>query len=244
MAEVSISYKLDLVVTLLDTTTGRIAEERQVLFYCNNELLSMNSSSAGVYILMNHGRHDMKILAQVKGYEPAEFFVCYDSLDGRYPIVEVPLVPIIKPYGYTDLCEISGSMEGIEEICAVSLNDVRAKICAYNAKKNTLRLFSSSQLDEGAYAVVHEKNMEFEEFRIIKKAERDLLLYLGEPMQSECVPEEGIARIVRGKVDANGRYLLRVRKDGAGTRYLIRFTVNGNKQYKLHSFDDEEGGTL
>lgn len=244
MAEISISYKLDLVIQLLDTTTGQTVGERQVLFYRDGQLLPMHLTSDGLYILMNHGRHDMKLLAKVKGYEPAEIFVCYDTLDSRYPIVEVPLIPIIRPYGYTDLCELSGTMEGIEELAAVSFNNVLAKVCAYNAKKNTLRLFSSSRLDEGAYAVLHEENMEYEEFRIIKKAERGLLLYLGEPMQSECIPEEGVARIVRGKVDVNGRYLLRVRKDGEGTRYLIRIKVNGDIQYKVHSFDEEERSTL
>ena len=243
MAEVSISYKLDLIVVLLDTTTGRVIEERQVLFHCGNQLLSLHASQAGMYILTNKGRNDKKILVEAKGYEPIEVSVCYDGLDAQYPLIEVPLIPVIRPYGYTNLCELSGEKKGLTDISAISINDKLARVCAYSARKNSLRLFSSSRLDEGAYAVFHEENMEFEEFRIIKKAEKDLLLYLDEPMQSECFPEEGIARIVRGSVDAKGRYLLRVVKDGKGTKYLIRYIINGKAAYELHSFGDEEGGT-
>lgn len=242
MADISISYKLDLIVELFDTTIGRSVAEKQVLFYADGRFLAMRSNRPGTYILMNHERADMKLRIEVKGYEPAEVDVCYEKLDKQYPSVEVQLIPIVKPYGYTDICELSGRIKGLTDISAISLNDKLASVCAYNAKKNTLRLFSSSRLDESSYAVLHEDSMEFEEFRVIKKTERDLLLYLAETMQGKCIPEEGVARIVRGSVDAKGRYLLRVRKDGKGTRYLIRYIIDGVTRYEEHSFYDGEGG--
>ena len=56
---------------------------------------------------------------------------------------------------------------------------------------------------------------------------------------TECKPEEGIVRIVRGMTDANGRYLLRVRMDGKGTKYLVRYTVFGVTKFKEFAFGDE-----
>ena len=88
------------------------------------------------------------------------------------------------------------------------------------------------------------ENMEFEEFRIVKKTENGLLLQIKEPLKAECKPEEGIARIVRGMTDVNGRYLLRVRKDGKGTDYLVRYTVNGKIGYERIIFGEQKERSL
>ena len=239
MAEGSISFKLDLLVLLLDTTTGLPINQKEVMFQSRNQILTMLQRSEGTYILLNHGRIDMELEISVKGYMPKKVSVRYEELSAAYPTIEASLIPVVNEYGYHDMCTIEGYMPGITDISAISLEEIDARLGAYNTKKRTLRLFSTKRLDENCYAILHKEDMEFEEFSIVKKAEKGLLLYLKEPLLKECRPEEGIVRIVRGEVDSNGRYLLRVRKDGKGTKYLVRYTVQGVSKYQSVVFDGE-----
>lgn len=244
MAEGNVSYKLDLIVHLLDTTTGLMISQREVIFSNGNHIVVMQERGDGTYILLNYGRVDMLLTIKVKGYLETVISVRYDELSPQYPTIEAQLIPVIKPYGYHDICSLEGIMPGISDIAAISLTETDAMLGAYNPKKTTIRLFSTRRLDENDYAVFHKESMEFEEFRIVKKAEKGLLLHIKEPLLMECKPEEGITRIVRGMTDINGRYLLRVRMDGKGTDYLVRYTVNGKTGYKRIAFGEQKERSL
>lgn len=244
MAEGNVRYKLDLIVNLLDTTTGIPISQKEVMFRSDGQIVSMLNREEGTYILLNHGRMDMELEISVKGYHILTVPVRYERLSELFPTIEAPMIPVIMPYGYSDMCSLEGNMPGITDLAAISLSRIDALLGAYNAKKNTLRLFESRELDENDYAVLHKEDMEFEEFRIVKKTEKGMLLQLKEPLLKECKPEEGIARIVRGKTEANGRYLLRVRMDGKGTKYLVRYTVNGVTKFKKFAFGEQTEGRL
>lgn len=240
MAEGSIHYRLDLIVLLLDTTTGLPIYQKEVMFKTGSQILPMLERDQGTYILLNYGRKDMELEINVKGYLQEKISVKYEQLSTQYPTVEVPLIPNTKVSGYHDICELEGYLPGIEDIAAISLGEMDARLGAYNAKKGILRLFSTRRLDECCYAILHKEEMKFEEFSIVKKAEDGFLLYLKEPLLQECKPEEGIARIVRGKIDTNDRYLLRVRLDGKGTEYLVRYTVKGITKYRQMFLSKDE----
>lgn len=239
MAEGNISYKLDLVVYLLDTTTGYPIEQKEVLFRKNGSVLAMLSKGAGVYILLNHDRIDAQLEISVKGYLSRSIALCYEKLDAQYPALEVPLIPELPTYGCTDICTLEGSKRGITDIVAISMTQTDAMLGAYNARKNTLRLFESRRLDEERYAIFHEEIKEFEEFRIVSKSDRGMQLQLKDSLTQECKPEESIVRIVHGMTDAKGRYLLRMRKDGKGTRYLVRYTVRGKTRFQEIEFGEQ-----
>ena len=102
---------------------------------------------------------------------------------------------------------------------------------SYQERKQALRLYYSKPLEESSYAIVHEQQQEFEEFRIQKRLDK-LCVRLVNPLAMPCRPEEKIARIVHGRVDENGRYLLRVLEEGDGTEYLVRYVVNGKASFK------------
>ena len=239
MADGNIRYKLNLIVDLIDTTTGMPIEQKEVIFRRNGQIVSLLGRGQGMYILLNYGREDMELEVSVKGYHPITVSVRYEELSKMFPEIEVPLIPVKLPYGYVDMGTLEGELPGITELSAVSLTRIDSSLGAYNAKKNTLRLFETRALNENVYAVLHKDNMEFEEFHITKKAEKGLLLQIKESLLTECKPEEGIVRIVRGMTDANGRYLLRVRMDGKGTKYLVRYTVFGVTKFKEFAFGDE-----
>ncbi len=59
MAEGNVRYKLDLIVNLLDTTTGIPISQKEVMFRSDGQIVSMLNREEGTYILLNHGRMDM-----------------------------------------------------------------------------------------------------------------------------------------------------------------------------------------
>ncbi|MBQ2257164.1 MAG: hypothetical protein II247_00620 [Lachnospiraceae bacterium] len=243
MAEGHISFKLDLIVHLVDTTTGYSVSQKQAVIRGNGETLVLLERGTGYYILINHGREDMHLEVNVKGYLPAEAEVSYANLSEDYPEVEIPLIPQIKSYGYTDLVTMEGNQSDIESIDAIPLHNPWAKTAGYVERKLLLKLFNAKEMNEQTYALYHEDKMQFEEFRIVQKKDK-LTLKLFSPLVGDCKPEEQVTRIIRGKTDQEGNYLLRVREDGNGTEYLVRYVVRGNAKYKRISFDHPEDRRL
>lgn len=224
-------YQLDLVVWLLDTTTGCPVTEQQVLFVQDGQTLPFHFRGAGVYVLLDGERKDGKMTVAVRGYLETAVDIRYGELTGRYPEVYVALIPDRPKYGSCDFVDISGTLSGISSISAVSLTDPFGKVVSYNAGKRQIKLSAARKLDEQAYALIHEQAECFEEFHVAS-AKNKLLLRLTQPLETELKPEEEISRIVRGRVEKNGNYLLRLREDGQGTHYLVRYVIKGRTTFK------------
>lgn len=239
MADAEIRYKLDLIVRLVDTTTGKKVEQRQVTFQSSGQVLLFQQRDEGVYILLNKGRNNMLLEISAFGYLPAKVAIRYEDLPESFPEVEVSLIPKISPKGFVEMVTLEGHCPGLTSIAAVSLKKSYGVVAGYQEKKKILKLFYSKPLEENSYAVVHEQLQEFEEFRIKKRLNK-LSIGLDEPLYTACKPETKIARIVRGKVESDGRYLLRVLDEGGGTEYLVRYVVNGNVSFKQFSTGDRK----
>ncbi len=243
MADASITYRLDLVVRLLDTTTGKPAAQRQVAFLADGSVMAMQERDTGLYVLLNRGRNDMHLTVQAKGYLETSVDICYANLSERYPEVEIPLIPEEKPYGYQDFVTIKGVMPGIESLAAVPLKSPSAKAANYLEKKQILKFFIAKSMEEKSYALVHEDRMEFEEFHIAKRIS-GLSVKLTDPLNEACRPEEPVARIVRGMTEPSGKYLLRIREGTSGMEYLIRYTADGKTVFKKISLEHPEDWRL
>lgn len=243
MADASITYRLDLVVRLLDTTTGQPAAQRQVAFLTDGRVINLQERDTGLYILLNHGRNDMRFTVQAKGYLETSVDICYADLSERYPEVEIPLIPEKKPYGWQEFVTIEGVMPGITSLAAVPLQNSSAKAASYLEKKQILKFFIAKSMEEKSYALVHMDRMEFEEFRIAKRI-NGLSVKLAAPLNESCRPEEPVARIVRGITEPSGKYLLRIREGTSGMEYLVRYTVDGKTVFKKISLDDPEDWRL
>ena len=243
MAEAHISFKLDLIIHLVDTTTGFPVSQRQTVIRGNGALLTVLERGTGYYILLNHGRENMHLEVEVKGYLPAVAEVTYTELPQDYPEVEIQLIPEVNPYGYTDLVTLEGTRPGIKSLDAIPMHNPCARTASYVERKQLLKLFNAKDLGEQTYALYHEEKMQFEEFRIAQKKD-ELTLKLSQPLAEECRPEEQVTRIIRGRIDREGNYLLRVREDGNGTEYLVRYVVRGKAKYKRISFDHPEDRRL
>ncbi len=229
--EAAICYRLDLVIRLVDTTVGCPVTERQVLFRENGRTLSFLSRGAGTYVLVNGERKDRRILITVRGYLETTADICYEALTGRYPEVYVELIPERPKYGGCDFVDFNGNLSGISSVAAVCLSAPSAKAVSYNANKRQLRILPARELDGKAYALIHAQADSFEEFRVAS-VKKKVLLQLEHPLETAFRPEEEIARIVRGRTEENGDYLLRLRVDGQGMQYLVRYVVNGKTNFK------------
>lgn len=239
MADAEIHYKLDLVVRLVDTTTGRPVGQRQVTFRRGDQILPFLMRDEGLYILLNHGREDMALSVCAVGYLPAQVKVCYAELPDAFPEVEAALIPESSGSGLIELLTFQGQYPGLESIAAVSLHEVYGAVGSYQERKQVLRLYHTKPLREVSYAVIHEKQQEFEEFRIRKRLDK-LSVKLEKPLATVCRPEDKVVRIIRGMVDEKGNYLLRIQPDGSGREYLIRCVVNGKTIFQKVSAENAQ----
>lgn len=231
MADAEIHYKLDLIVRLVDTTTGASIRQRQVAFTVEDKVIPFLRRDEGLYVLLNRGRNDMDLTIQVTGFLPAVVKIRYAELSESFPEVEAAMIPEISTSGFIDMLTLEGHCPGMESIAAVSLKKAYGAVDSYQEKRQTLRLYYTKPLEEMSYAVIHEQQQEFEEFQIKKRLDK-LNIKLTKPLQTACRSEEKIVRIVRGMVDESGKYLLRMQDDGDGTEYLIRYVVDGKAAFK------------
>ena len=238
MADAEIHYKLDLIVRLVDTTTGKKVGQKQIIFKSENQMLVFQRRDEGVYVLLNHGREDMTLEICAEGYLPMRKKICYEELSPKFPEVEVPLIPEAGRNRFVDYLTLEGNRPGITSVAAVSLKKPHGVVISYNARRQSLKLYYAKAFEEQTYAVIHEEAQEFEEFQIGKRLDK-LELKLVSPLNADCRPEEKINRIVHGKVDPDGHYILRVLDEGCGTDYLVRYEVNGQVSFKRFSTENQ-----
>lgn len=239
MADAEIYYKLNLIVRLVDTTTGKKIKERQVIFKADNQILALKRKDEGVYILLNYAGNDMILDISAIGYLPMQTKICFEELSARLPEVEVPLIPETGRNQFIDYLTLEGKKPGITSVAAVSFRNPHGALISYQPRRQSLKLYYAKTFEEQSYAVIHEETQEFEEFRVEKKLNK-LEIKLASPLVAKCEPKEKIGRIVRGKVDPDGHYLLRVLEDGSGTEYLIRYVVDGKESYERFSSGKKE----
>ncbi|MDO4292930.1 MAG: hypothetical protein Q4C65_06825 [Eubacteriales bacterium] len=235
MADARIQYRLDLIVRLVDTTTGEPVPERQTIFLEEGRVVSLLERGTGVYILLNHGRQDTRFTVKAAGFETESFPVRYGELDSRFPTITLYLMPVMKQTGYVDVLCLEGRLDGLTMLEAADLNRPEAIIQGYQARRQTLHLMESRRLEEETYAMVHPGTGRWEPFRIKKQPDK-LKLQLVSPLEEACEAQEPVARIVRGKVYPDGRYLLRTRAQGGRADYMIRYEVKGEVRFMQIDF--------
>jgi hypothetical protein len=235
VAEAIISYQLDLILRLIDTTTGFPVPEQQVLFREDGQVLPLLRRDRGLYVLLNHGRSNMKLQVEVRGYEPMAIQVDYERLDPKLPELELPLIPLVKANGYEEFYTLAGRKSGLLSVMAVPVERPIGIVGKYLENRQLLKLFTVKSLDEKSYAILHKDSRQFEEIIVAKKPDR-LTLKLLRPLKDGWKAEEPLTRIVRGRVEKNGTYLLRVRDLGGSNIYLVRYGKKDKTSYEQIDF--------
>lgn len=241
MEKTKIRYTLDLLVRLIDTTTGTVVTERDVHFRKNGRTVQPVQRGNGNYVFLNTGREDYDLQIEVRDFETAYAKIRYGELDDFLPIKDVFLIPSENTAKGEAVLSLAGHLSGLEAIEAVRLGRSYCSIKSFDARKGIMNLFKTNGpgMEEAGYGLIHADSMTFEAFTV-EKVISPVSLKLREPLQEEFRENAPIARIVHGRSDAQGNYLLRVRDDGTSLKYLVRYVVLGSPQFQVVDFHQPE----
>ncbi len=238
-----INSRLDLMIRLIDTTTGAIVDERNVIFTRNGLAVRPEPRGTGVFIFINTGREDFLMRTEVYGYEPLETQVVYDSLDERLPALNLFLMPSESMFRGEDLLSFSGTLPFLKKIEAVNLNDPVCICNEYDAKKLTAKVFRSEagkiEMNDIYYGLLASDKQSFEKIEVTESVSPQSVR-LKEALKGEFTSNLPMMRILFGSVNADGDYLLRVRDNGKDLKYLVRYEVNDEVRFQTVDFRNME----
>lgn len=243
MDGVKICYKLDLVIHLVDTTTGISVEEHNVQFYKNDNSLQPIPRGNGDYVMINSGREDFTLQMKVYGYEPCTVQIRYEELDAKLPMKEVFLIPSENTTAGETVITFSGHLPGLEEVEAVSFRHARYCIQEFDERKRIMKVFrksSRASMEDVYYGLIHMDTESYERFEVLKEVGTGAFK-LREPLKETFSVNSPIARVVFGKAGADGEYILRVRDESEDLRYLVRYVVAGETRFQVVDFHQLDG---
>lgn len=232
-----IRFRLDLLIRLVDTTTGTAVEERNVRFLRDGENVFPIGRGNGNYVFLNCGRRDFELEVRVQGYDTCRLRIRYEILNAQMPVQEVFLIPSENTQKGQPVITFSGTLPGIESIQAVNLNATCCCISGFDERKRIMKLFRMhrSGMDGIYYGLLHLEKQTYEPFAILKEVSGDSVKIdhlLTEPFSVNAP----ISRIVFGSVTPEGRYCMRVRDDRERLMYLVRYVVDGKERFQMADF--------
>ncbi len=240
-----ISSRLDLLVRLIDTTTGAAVEETNVLFMRDEVKIRPESRGPGTYVFINTGREDFLMRIKVKGFDEYESKVVYEGLNERIPVFNAFLIPSENAAKGERVLTLSGNLPFLEALEAVNLNRIICHANQYDKKTKVLGVFGQMGgkvfLYDTWYGLLDGTGESFEKIEVVGNETPQSVL-LRNPPEMEIQPNTACIRVVFGSVKENGDYVLRIRDDGAELKYLIRYVVKGEARFKTVDF--REGAVL
>ncbi|MCR5790481.1 MAG: hypothetical protein K6G83_11400 [Lachnospiraceae bacterium] len=238
-----IGARLDLLVRLVDTTTGAEVKERNVLFLKDGQLIRPEPRGTGMYVFINTGREDFLMQIRVFGYDECTVPVSYASLDQRMPVCDVFLMPSESMSGWPELIDFKGNLPFLETIEAVNLNRPLCNFQAYDQKKNLMSVYNASggsvYLDTCCYGLVSREKASYETIEVTGTVTSQSF-HLKNPLAPETVQGLMICRIIYGRATKEGDYVLRVRDDAKDLIYLVRYQVKGEERFQILDFRNQE----
>ena len=240
-----IRCRLDLLVRLIDTTTGAAVEERNVRFFKDGREVRPVPRGNGNYVFLNCGREDGLLEVRAYGYDLCQKPVSYETLDSQLPIQEMFLIPSENMEKGQPVITFSGNLPGLETIQAVNLGSTRCCISGFDERKRIMKLFKThrSGMDDLYYGLIHMDRQDYEPFTVVKEISENSVK-ISQPLKKPFSVNSPIARIIFGRVTPEGDYCIRVRDDSERLLYLIRYVEKGNEKFKIADFRHLEGVVL
>lgn len=243
MEGTTIHYQVDLVIQLIDTTTGKSIGGRRSVFTKNGRTLETVSRGGGNYVVINADREDFTLGIDVFGYEKSTLKVHYEELDERLPIQMVFLIPKENVGVGEPVLSLTGILDGIESIEGVNVNRPVCSISDFNEKKMEMSVFRPQgvlsqgilNMEDRFYGLIKERTS-FERIEVIKKT-GESKVKLKENLKNEFKVNAPITRVLFGKVEGNN-YTFRVRDDASILEFLIRYVVKGEERFALVNFHE------
>ena len=241
-----IHYRLDLLVRIMDATTGQPVEDSSIRFYKDDKIISGSGRGEGCYIFLNSGRDNCLMRIEVYGFEPRTMVVDYEKLEPRLPSIDVFLIPSEKLRRGAELRVLRGRLSGLETVEALHPGRSATSIREFDPKRRIMTVFSPNRrvdLTRQYYGLLHADKSTFEVLDI-KEEISDNKVRLRQPIQEEFSPNAPLCAVIFGQVEDDGSYMLAVRDDGKDLTYLVKYIVNGEKKFKKIDFHNLEGVAL
>lgn len=244
-ASVVVTYKLDLLIQLIDTTTGEGVTDRDVRFYENGKLINAFSRGSGNYVFLNCGRADRDIDIRVYGYDDCQALIRYDELDERMPIKEVYLMPSEDVARGDPVITFSGRLSSIESVQAVNLNSAGCSINSFDERKKVMTLFKKYQsyMEDIHYGLINQADGTYEYFKVIDNNSYEAVK-LAEPLSRPFVINSPIGRVIFGRTGEDGSFTVKVRDSSDVLVYILRYVVGGEERFKTVDFHHLDGVVL
>lgn len=235
----TISWKLDLLIRLMDTTTGAPIDERGIRFSRSDGNAEIIARGGGNFVYINTGRENFALTVCALGYEEITTQIRYEELEEKIPTIEVFLIPSENSFRGVNLLSLTGNLPDLKALQAVNLSLPCCNINSFDARRCTIRLFPTHKivLDDIYYGLIHSEKNDFEPIAILGEVS-DLDFKLRSPLQEEFSANSPIARLIYGKVTPKGDYILRVRDNGEIQKYLVRYVVGEEVRFKTIDFRD------
>ena len=235
--------KLDLLVRLVDTTSGADVKESNVLFLKDDKPIRPERRGMGTYVFINTGRENFLMRIRVSGYEEYKVFVDYSSLDQHLPICDVFLIPSENLPGGLSHATLKGNLPFLKSIEAINLQQPLCSFQAYDAKKNLMTVYNATggvvHLESGCYGMYDRETEKYERIEVTGTVTSQSVS-LKDPVSEDSVQGSMIFRIVYGSVSEDGDYLLRVRDDGKKLLHLVRFASDEKEYIQIADMHDPE----
>ncbi|MCR4591199.1 MAG: hypothetical protein K5668_10315 [Lachnospiraceae bacterium] len=238
-----IRARLDLLVRLIDTTTGALVEERNLGFMRNGEPVKAEMRSPGTYVFINTGREDFLMHISVYGYEDKDIQISYGELDERLPVENIFLMPSENVFTGEAVLSFSGTLPFLKTVEAVNLNRPACICNEYDQKNNVMKVFrtgaAKTELFDIYYGLLHADKSSYEKTEVTGNTAPQSV-QLKETLQEEFTPNSPLHRVVFGSVTPEGEYLLRIRDDAEELKYLVRYTVGDEVRFQTVDFRNME----
>ncbi|MCR4705199.1 MAG: hypothetical protein K5641_03950 [Lachnospiraceae bacterium] len=233
-----IRYSLDLLVRLVDTTTGGSVDSRDALFFENGQQIKPMPKGGGNYIFLNEKREDRTLTIRVYGYEECELLIRYDELDSALPTKEAFLIPAGEARTGESILRLTGTLKGITAIEAVCISQTGWCISEFDERKRIMKLFRSQNrfsTENIYYGLINTVNDTYESFEILKQVSEDSVK-IKKPLEEEFSVNSPISRIVFGRTYPDGRYVLAVRDNATDLRYLVKYRIGDVDHFQAVDF--------
>ncbi len=236
-----IRARLGLLIRLIDTTTGAAVEESDVRFFVNGQRARPASRGAGSFVFINTERENILLSVQAFGYEEAETYVDFEKLDDRIPVCDIFLIPSEKYAKGEPVIGIFGNLPFLEAVECVDLNRPVCRISDYSEKTRKMSVIRQPgrilDLSYGYYGLLQPDGKSYEKV-IVSGTEKEQYAVLKEPLQQKAAVNSPLFRIIFGKADSRGNYILRVRDDSDRLEMLVCCRVKGEDRNQIVDFHD------
>lgn len=234
------TYRLDLALRLVDTTSGRGVPGRGMTVRIDQKPVRFDEKGDGMLIFQNLGMRRFRLEITSPAYETAELEVDLDALGKGIPLLEISLIPGPRYPGAAQFQTLEGTLPGIGHLSAVRVGDNACLIREFDPRRRLVKLFNPHHLalDRVGYALVDPDRSCYEPFRIVGHPD-DQTIKTDRVLETEFRNYFPISPMVMGKWGEDGRYCLRVRDESTDCKWLIRWEEGGAVRFRTVDFRQE-----